>query len=94
MNKISALQAAYEVTCLQSDIHPHGVTGNVEHDRRPCEGGAMWREGARTGVLFFNAANVALCQHQHPTNVLNATIPGGGQGSAILEPLWRYNTNS
>ena len=39
----------------------------------------MWGKGARTWVLLLNAANVSLCQHQHPTDVLNATVSGGGK---------------
>lgn len=78
---------ASTVTHLQVDIHPDGVTGDIKHDRCAREGGAVRGQGAGAGVLLLDAADVAFCQHQNPTNVLDAAVPGSGEALSILLQL-------
>lgn len=76
-------KSVYSVTYLQVYIHSNGITGDIKHDRCACKGGAMGGQGTWAGVLLLDAADIALCQHQHSADVLDATVPGKGEASII-----------
>lgn len=62
------------ITYLKVELYLHSITRQGEEDWSASKRGTVGWEGARAGMLVFNATDVALGQHQHSPHVLHAAV--------------------